>query len=266
MKWDRQRRARGQPPDEGQIQRRLDAMRAWLAHFLAAQPGELSLERLEEQLRWALLRDLFRRGAISTGLLAAFERVSRRRAMDRLHDEGVPLAAPSAHELADEERAVRRWLDGRGNPPVVTVPTLVLLARLRRLLLLRELFGQVVVLRDDHTEVLTWGAPLPDATAFQAATWIQVRAPAEAVPPRRRRWCTDTEYRAIRAAIGEEASRGLLLAEEAAVRHAAVEAGVSTACLASVLLAADEAGLAADARELLDALPAQGYRLPALRP
>jgi hypothetical protein len=50
------------------------------------------------------------------------------------------------------------------------------------------------------------------------------------------------------------------------VRHAAVEAGVSAACLAAVVLAADEAGLAADARDLLDALPTQGYRLPALGP
>jgi predicted nucleic acid-binding protein len=265
MRWGRMRRARGQPPDEGQIQRRLDELRGWLAHFLAAQPGELSLERLEEQLRWALLRDLFRRGAISTGLLADFDRVSRRRAMDRLHAEGVPLAAPTARELADEARTVRRWLDRPAGPPVVTVPTLVLLSRLRRLVLLRELFGEVAVLRDDHVELLTWGTPLSDAGTFRSATWIQVRADPQATLPRRRRWCTDAEHRAIRAAAGSEgAPRGLLLAEEAAMRRAAAEAGVFAACLPALLLAADEAGLVADARELLAALPAEGYRLSAL--
>src|SRR5262249_19499721 len=204
------------------------------------------------------------RGGLSTGLRAASERVSRGRWMARLPEGGVPLAAPSARELADEARAVRRWLDRPAGPPVVTVPTLVLLARLRRLALLRELFGRVVVPRDDHVEVLTWGSPLPDGAVFQAASWIQVHRPAEAARARRRRWCTDTESRALGAASGEDGSPGLLLAEEAAVRHAASEAGVIAACLASVLLAADEAGMVADARVLLDALPAQGYRLPAL--
>lgn len=261
MRWDRLRRPRKQPPDEGQIQRRLDEPRGWLAHFLAAQPGELSLERLEEQLRWALLRDLFRRGAVSTGLLAAFDRVSRRRVMDRLHAEGVPLAAPSARELADEARAVRRWLDDPGAPPVATVPTLVLLSRLRRLSVLRELFGRVIVLRDDHLEVLAWGTPLPDAATFQTASWIEVRADAETVPLRRR-WCTDAEYRALRAADRDDGPPGLLLAEEAAMKRAAAEAGVGAAGLAALLLAAEEAALLPDSGELLAALPAQGYRLP----
>jgi predicted nucleic acid-binding protein len=263
MRWDRLRRPRRQTPDEGQIQRQLNELRGWLAHFLAAQPGELSLERLEEQLRWALLRDLFRRGAISTGLLAAFDRVSRRRVMDRLQAEGVPLAAPSARELADEARAVRRWLDGPAVLPVATVPTLVLLSRLRRLSLLRELFGRVVVLRDDHLEVLAWGTPLPDAATFQTASWIEVRAEAETGPlRRRRRWCTDTEYRALRAACGDDGPPGLLLAEEAAMKRAAAEAGAGAAGLAALLLAAEEAALLPDAGELLAALPAQGYRLP----
>ncbi|HWY47310.1 MAG TPA: hypothetical protein VNX70_07995, partial [Bryobacteraceae bacterium] len=62
---------------------------------------------------------------------------------------------------------------------------LIILARAKQLVLLREFYRQVVIPREVHNEVTVAGAGLPGAEEVRTASWIQVQptplAPSPAI-------------------------------------------------------------------------------------
>lgn len=138
---------------------------------------------------------------------------------------------------------------------------LITLARARYFGLLHEFYGEVIVSREVHDEVIVAGAGLPAAEEMQSATWIQVRpTPSESSP--------EVETACARLGAGERSiiclahalSADLVLIDEERARRAAKRVGLSIAGSIAVLERGAKLNRVADLRSVYLSLLDQGIR------
>ncbi len=138
---------------------------------------------------------------------------------------------------------------------------LITLARVQRLDLLHELYGQVAIPHAVHEEVTVAGAGLPGAEEVRRASWIEVHPnpsePSDAV----RAACSGLgagERSAIYLALSMSAD--LILFDEGRARRAAKRTGLAVAGSIAVLERGARLKRVADLREAYMSLLDQGIR------
>lgn len=137
---------------------------------------------------------------------------------------------------------------------------LLYLARVGRLDLLGDLYGEVVAPQTVWDELVEASPDAPGVDAVRAVTWLRVvpdvLAPAGAV----RVLSEIDEGEAAAIAIALERRAALLLMDDAAGRRAAGELGVPVRGTLGVLVTAKTAGLLFAVAPVIDALQAEGFR------
>jgi predicted nucleic acid-binding protein len=145
---------------------------------------------------------------------------------------------------------------------------LIGLARVEGLMWLRDLFGAVWWPAEVRAEVLT-GQGLPGESAVapaESAGWLRLTEPAPALPGLPD--LDEGEAACIRIALAyrsraadRTAARALLLMDERAGRHIAMEHGLRAAGTAAVIGMAKSRGLIVSAREVFSQLHAKDFRI-----
>lgn len=138
---------------------------------------------------------------------------------------------------------------------------LINLARIGRLLLLRDLYGQLTIPEAVWNEVVIEGKDQPGASEIEAATWIRRKVVTDNQLVRiLQQDLDDGEAEAIALAVEEEAD--LLLMDERIGRESANHLGLRYVGLVGVLVEAKSKALVREIRPLLDALrDIAGFRL-----
>lgn len=138
---------------------------------------------------------------------------------------------------------------------------LINLARIGRLLLLRDLYGQLTIPEAVWNEVVIEGKDQPGASEIEAATWIRRKVATDNQLVRiLQQDLDDGEAEAIALAVEEEAD--LLLMDERIGRESANHLGLRYVGLVGVLVEAKSKALVREIKPLLDALrDIAGFRL-----
>lgn len=132
------------------------------------------------------------------------------------------------------------------------------LAALGQLIILQQLYREVIIPTAVHQELLNSGADDPAVLAVQAVDWIQIRSVSNATLLQPLQVALDVgEAEAIALAIELNADR--LLIDERRGRQQAIQAGLKVTGLLGILLAAKQQGFIATVQPLLDALIANGF-------
>ena len=133
---------------------------------------------------------------------------------------------------------------------------LIALARVRRLDLLRSLFGQLLVPDAVWREVVEDGADRLGATDVAEATWIERRTIVDSSLVNLLRHDLGAgEAEAI--VLARESKADFVLMDERLGRSAARRLGLKVVGLVGVLIEARERGLVSDAHEIVDQLHRQ---------
>ena len=138
---------------------------------------------------------------------------------------------------------------------------LIILARAKQLVLLREFYRQVVIPREVHNEVTVAGAGLPGAEEVRTASWIQVQPTPLAPSPAIKAACAGLgsgERSAIYLAAAVKAE--MVLIDEARARSAAKRSGLVVAGSISILERGARLKKIADLRSAYLSLLEQGIR------
>lgn len=137
---------------------------------------------------------------------------------------------------------------------------LIYLGSVGRLALLRDLFGRVVVPRQVWNEVVGTGVERPGSAAVAAASWIDVRTPAQSQLTERLVRVLDAGEA---AAIGlcRELGADLLLCDDLEARRIAVGEGIRVVGTLGLLLRGKRAGLLDAVEPTLSAMIALGLRV-----
>lgn len=138
---------------------------------------------------------------------------------------------------------------------------LINLARIGRLLLLRDLYGQLTIPEAVWNEVVIEGKDQPGVSEIEAATWIRRKVVTDNQLVRiLQQDLDDGEAEAIALAVEEEAD--LLLMDERIGRESANHLGLRYVGLVGVLVEAKSKALVREIKPLLDALrDIAGFRL-----
>ena len=138
---------------------------------------------------------------------------------------------------------------------------LINLARIGRLLLFRNLYGQLTIPEAVWNEVVIEGNDQPGASEIEAATWIRRKVVTDNQLVRiLQQDLDDGEAEAIALAVEEEAD--LLLMDERIGRESANHLGLRYVGLVGVLVEAKSKALVREIKPLLDALrDIAGFRL-----
>jgi predicted nucleic acid-binding protein len=145
---------------------------------------------------------------------------------------------------------------------VVNATPLIALARVEKLTLLRDLFGQVITTPEVFREVAI--ADRTGATEVRAARWIRQRRVTEL--DRYRRGGLSAADASLIALAKTEVS-GVLITDDRRLIERARKEGLAIARTGAVLIQAKEAGLITSVKEILDGMIAAGFRVtrPAYR-
>lgn len=138
---------------------------------------------------------------------------------------------------------------------------LINLARIGRLLLLRDLYGQLTIPEAVWNEVVIEDKDQPGVSEIEAATWIRRKVVTDNQLVRiLQQDLDDGEAEAIALAVEEEAD--LLLMDERIGRESANHLGLRYVGLVGVLVEAKSKALVREIKPLLDALrDIAGFRL-----
>ncbi len=138
---------------------------------------------------------------------------------------------------------------------------LINMARIGRLLLLRDLYGQLIIPEAVWNEVVVEGKGQPGASEVGAAAWIRRKVVTNRQLIRILQQDLDNgEAEAIALAVEEEAD--LLLMDERIGRESANHLGLRYAGLVGVIIEAKSRALVREIKPLLDALrDVAGFRL-----
>ncbi|PSB28727.1 DUF3368 domain-containing protein [Stenomitos frigidus] len=132
------------------------------------------------------------------------------------------------------------------------------LAAIGQLILLQQLYGEVIIPTAVYQELLNSGSEDPAVLAVQTLDWIQVRSVTNAGLLQPLQASLDAgEAEAIALALELNANR--LLMDERRGRQQATQAGLKVTGLLGILLAAKQQGLVATIQPLLDALITNGF-------
>lgn len=144
---------------------------------------------------------------------------------------------------------------------VSNASALINLARIGKLDLLRELYGQIVIPQAVWQEVVVEGAGQPGAHEVKSATWIKTQAASNRELVRALQQDLDSgEAEAIALAL--EIGAELLLMDERLGRETARHLGLRYIGLIGVLIEAKHKGLIRTIKPYLDALrDAAGFRV-----
>ena len=138
---------------------------------------------------------------------------------------------------------------------------LILFARIGRLDLIQQLFGEILIPPEVYEEVTVRGRGLPGAAAVSSASWIHSRAVAnQAVLATLAAEADRGESETIALAL-EVSGRVAVLLDDRQGRRLARERGLRVIGSAGILVLAKGRGLLPEVRPVLDALRAAGLRL-----
>ena len=130
------------------------------------------------------------------------------------------------------------------------------LYRIRRLHLLHDLFGKVIIPRkvlQELSELTKWGY---DLVEIENATWIEVRSAAPSDDLEKLKLVLD-EGEAEAIALAKELRADILLIDEAKGRKVAQAEGLRIVGVLAVLIEAKQVGLISSVKEPLDELIAK---------
>ena len=132
------------------------------------------------------------------------------------------------------------------------------LAAIEQLVILQQLYSEVIIPTAVYQELLDSGVEDPAVLAIQTLDWIQVCSVTNAVLSQSLQASLDAgEAEAIVLAVELAADR--LLMDERRGRQQAMQAGLKVTGLLGVLLAAKQQSVIATVQPILDALIANGF-------
>lgn len=132
------------------------------------------------------------------------------------------------------------------------------LAAIGQLIILQQLYREVIIPTAVHQELLKSGSDDPAVLAIQSLDWVQIRSVTNAALLQSLQTALDAgEAEAIVLAIELDADR--LLIDERRGRQQATQAGLRVTGLLGILLAAKQQGFIASVQPLLDDLTANGF-------
>lgn len=132
------------------------------------------------------------------------------------------------------------------------------LAAIGQLVILQQLYSEVIIPTAVYQELLDSGVEDPAVLAIQTLDWIQVCSVTNAVLSQSLQASLDAgEAEAIVLAVELAADR--LLMDERRGRQQAMQAGLKVTGLLGVLLAAKQQSVIATVQPILDALIANGF-------
>jgi uncharacterized protein len=138
---------------------------------------------------------------------------------------------------------------------------LITLARAHYFELLREFFGEVIVSREVHHEVIVAGAGMPGANEMKGASWIQVQPSPPEPPPELQAACAGlgAGERSI-IALASALKADLVVINEQRARLAAKRVGLKIAGSVAILERGATLNRVADLRSVYRSLLDQGIR------
>ncbi|MBD2035637.1 DUF3368 domain-containing protein [Leptolyngbya sp. FACHB-321] len=132
------------------------------------------------------------------------------------------------------------------------------LAAIGQLVILQQLYSEVIIPTAVHQELLNSGSEDPAVLAIQTLDWIQIRSVTNAALLQPLQTILDVgEAEVIALAIELTADR--LLMDERRGRQQAIQAGLKVTGLLGILLAAKQQKVVTTVKPLLDALIANGF-------
>ncbi len=142
--------------------------------------------------------------------------------------------------------------------PVSDSTPLILFARVRRLGILHDLFGEIVIPPAVYAEIVVDGPPKPGTRAITKAAWIHRAAPPDLLPFAFPNRLGSGEREAVALACALNVP---LLTDDRSAGRFASSVGVRVTRTLSLLSLAEAEGLIPDAEELLHTMLQTGLRL-----
>ena len=139
---------------------------------------------------------------------------------------------------------------------------LIELSKIRRLTLLRDVYGKIIIPEEVHSEVVVQGAGQPGAAEVRTATWIEVHAVAN-------KESVMNLHASTRLGLGEcgvivlaeEIHAQRVIIDDMAARQVAQVRGLPILGTVGVLIVAKVRGIIPNVKGILDELRAYGMRI-----
>lgn len=145
---------------------------------------------------------------------------------------------------------------------VVDSSSIIGLARVGKINILKEMFGKILISQDVFKEVVITGKGRPGSEEIEGATWIEkkrindVRAVKRIVVQERLSY-----GEAATIVLSKELKADLTILDEKKARGIAQVAGINVMGTAGMLEEASKRGIIDELREVLDELRKDGFRL-----